>query len=149
MQKAGIDYIGVCVVVWTYNARGHVLLHRRGPLCRDENGCWDICAGSLEFGETPEECMRREVAEEIGVEVISSQLLGTRNVLRRTGDSDYLTHWVSIDYKALIEIDRPRIIELGKADEIAWFSPFALPYPLSSPLSLFATKYSLAPAMGV
>jgi 8-oxo-dGTP pyrophosphatase MutT (NUDIX family) len=43
---------------------GRVLLHRRA-----DSGVWDLIGGSMEPGETFEETVRREVREEIGVEL--------------------------------------------------------------------------------
>lgn len=48
---------------------GRVLLvHRRADRV-DYPSTWDLPGGHLEPGETPEEALRREVREEIGVEV--------------------------------------------------------------------------------
>jgi ADP-ribose pyrophosphatase YjhB (NUDIX family) len=42
-------------------------MHCRSKNCRDEQGCWDCGGGSMEFGETFEETVKREVEEEYGV----------------------------------------------------------------------------------
>ena len=46
------------------NKNGEVLLQKRS-----DNGCWDYPAGSMELGESFEECARREVLEETGIDV--------------------------------------------------------------------------------
>ena len=53
---------------------GLVLLTRRAnPPCA---GMWDLPGGFLEAGETPEEALRRELREELSVEVRSARLVG-------------------------------------------------------------------------
>ena len=44
-----------------------VLLARRAPHKRTYAGCWDVIGGHVEPGETIEQALIREVAEEIGV----------------------------------------------------------------------------------
>jgi mutator protein MutT len=44
-----------------------LLLGRRALHCRSYPGCWDIIGGHVEAGETLEQTLVREVAEEIGV----------------------------------------------------------------------------------
>ena len=80
--KRGIDYIGVTVVFYCHDGAGRLLLHKRSAACRDEQGRWDVGGGSMEFGETFEEAVRREVREEYGVEPLSVVYAATTNVLR-------------------------------------------------------------------
>ncbi|MBO4876473.1 MAG: NUDIX hydrolase [Ruminococcus sp.] len=44
------------------NGKNEILLQKRS-----DNGCWDYPAGSMELGESFEECARREVLEETGL----------------------------------------------------------------------------------
>lgn len=53
------------------NKEGMILLHRR----RD-NDMWSLPGGVMETGETIEDCVRREVKEETGVEVTINRLIG-------------------------------------------------------------------------
>lgn len=44
---------------------------KRFLLFREENGQWDLPGGGLDYGETPQECLKRELKEEGGLEIIS------------------------------------------------------------------------------
>ena len=47
---------------------GKVLLAQRGPADRLA-GKWEFPGGKIEPGETPEDCLAREIREELGIEV--------------------------------------------------------------------------------
>ena len=51
-----------------FNSKGQLYLQRR-PLWKDiQPGRWDTsCGGHMNYGETPEQALRREVSEELGV----------------------------------------------------------------------------------
>jgi 8-oxo-dGTP pyrophosphatase MutT (NUDIX family) len=52
------------------DGEGRILLTRRS-----DNGQWDIPAGALELGESVMDCLRREVREETGLEVVEATLI--------------------------------------------------------------------------
>jgi A/G-specific adenine glycosylase len=57
--------IGVAVI---WNEQGQILIDRRraqGLL----GGLWEFPGGKIEFGETIEECIKREIKEELGIEI--------------------------------------------------------------------------------
>ena len=39
-------------------------------LCKEDNGVWDFPGGGLDHGEKPDVCIKRELQEEMGLEVI-------------------------------------------------------------------------------
>jgi 8-oxo-dGTP diphosphatase len=66
--KRGIDHIGVSAGAIIHDGKGRILLMKRGPAARDEHGRWDICGGAVEFGESIDEAIRREIMEELCAE---------------------------------------------------------------------------------
>jgi 8-oxo-dGTP diphosphatase len=53
---------------------GRVLVARRHSTSRFEPGRWEFPGGKLEFGEHPKDAIRREIKEELGVEVSVDRL---------------------------------------------------------------------------
>ncbi|WP_234371587.1 MULTISPECIES: NUDIX hydrolase [unclassified Streptomyces] len=117
-----------CVFV-CHDGAGRVLLARRSAGARDEPGAWDCGAGALEFGESFERAVAREVYEEYGVRPLGIEQIGVRNVLR--GDP-VDSHWVAVVFAVRVERDEVTIGEPHKFDALDWFAPHALPVPLHS-----------------
>jgi 8-oxo-dGTP diphosphatase len=128
--KRGVDYIGVNCAFFCHDNDNRFLMHKRSQKCRDEQGCWDNGAGSMEHGETFEETVRREVLEEYGVEPIEIQYVLTKNVLR--DNNGQKTHWVKNLHWVLIDRDQVKNNDPEKIDEIGWFTFDNLPEPLHS-----------------
>lgn len=129
-KKSGVDYIGVSCVFYCHDGKGNFLMHKRSKNCRDEIGNWDVGAGSMEFGESFEEAVRREIKEEYRVDVLNLQFLGVNNVLRKHNSKK--THWVAILFAAKVDPKKVSIGEKEKMDEIGWFKYENLPSPLHS-----------------
>lgn len=128
--RRGVDHIGVSCVFFCHDGQGNLLMHKRSTKCRDEHGRWDCGGGALEFGETLEEAIQREVKEEYGVEPLEILQLYTCNVLRKNGEID--THWVGVVHSVKVERAKVIIGEPEKMDEIGWFTKDTLPEPLHS-----------------
>ncbi len=125
--KRGVDCIGVCVSFLLHDGNGGVLLHKRSEKCRDECGNWDCGAGALEFGESFEASLRREITEEVCAEIIEIKALGARNVLRE--HQGIATHWVAVRYAVQVDPTQVQNGEPEKIDEIGWFTIGTLPNP--------------------
>lgn len=132
-MKRGVDYIGVNCVFWCHDAAGRILMHKRSANCRDERGNWDCGAGAMEFGETFEETVRREVMEEYGVEPLAIEYIATGNVLREHDGKT--THWIKNTHWVLIDPAGVKNNDPEKIDEISWFTFDSLPAPLHSQFS--------------
>ena len=82
MEK-GRDYIRVGVGAIVVD-RGRVLLLKRRK--EPEAGCWGIQGGAVEFGEPIEDAVKRELKEELSVEVDLVALLSvTDHILPHAG----------------------------------------------------------------
>lgn len=61
--------------VWPVSVKGVVIHDRRVLLLRNDRDEWELPGGRLEPGETPEQCVVREIAEETGWPVTVEELL--------------------------------------------------------------------------
>lgn len=63
--------IGVGII---YNRRGEILIDRR--LAKGEmGGFWEFPGGKIELNETVEECIKREIREELDIEILVEEFL--------------------------------------------------------------------------
>lgn len=132
MQK-GIDYVAVGVSYFCHDGQGKYLMNKRSKNCRDEHGCWDIGGGSVEFGLTIEQTLRKELKEEYCVENISYEFLGHRDVFREQDGKK--THWIQFFFRVLVDPKEVKNGEPHKFDELGWFSLDHLPSPLHSQIA--------------
>ena len=139
--KKGVDYTGVTISFFCHDGEGNFVMHRRNENCRDEHGRWDFGGGGLEFGETFEQCLIREIKEEYGTEPINFERIGVDEIFREHEGRP--THWVSIRYKAKVEREKVINNEPHKHDELTWVTLDALPSPLHSQLMSELEKYRL------
>lgn len=96
---------------------GRVLLAHRHPARRWYPDCWDLVGGHIEPGETPEQAVRRECYEEIGVVVRALRPMAI--TLSTPGIEPHafvITEWDGEPTNAAIE----------EHDELAWFTPAQL-----------------------
>ena len=72
-----------------------VLVKRRhAPLA----GCWSLPGGAVEVGETLQEGVRRELREEIGIEVTVGPLIELLDRITRDDSGRIRYHYVLADY---------------------------------------------------
>lgn len=132
--KRGVDFIGVNCVFVCHDGKGNVLINKRSEKCRDEQGRWDFGGGAMEFGESFDETVRREVMEEYGVEPITVGYVTTKNVLREHNGRQ--THWIKNLHWVLVDRDQVKNNDLEKISELGWFTFENLPQPLHSQIGI-------------
>ncbi len=93
-----------------------VLLCHRSPARRWYPGVWDFPGGHVEDVERPVEALRRELIEEIGVDI---RTVKGEPVLHRS-DADTgldLTVWLVTDWQGTVENHQPE-----EHDHVNWFA---------------------------
>jgi 8-oxo-dGTP diphosphatase len=90
-----------------------LVLRRKAP----EAACWSLPGGKVEFLERIEDAVRREVFEEVGVEIELDRLLHITQTIGVDGQ-----HWVSPVFQAHIVAGEPENREPAKHAGVAWFS---------------------------
>lgn len=138
-MKKGEDYTGVTVVYFCHDGKGNVLLNKRGKNSRDEHGTWDPGGGGLEFGDTIEDTLRKEIFEEYCTDILNYEFLGYRDVHRKHDGK--ATYWIALDFKVLIDRAKAKNGEPHKLDAIEWFTLKNLPTPLHSQFPNFLELY--------
>lgn len=138
-MERGIDYIGISVSYLCHDGKGNYVMNKRGVNCRDEHGTWDFGGGSVEFGDTLEATLHKEIKEEYGATVKRRKYLGHIESFREHEGKK--THWIHFHY--LVQVDREEVIngEPHKFDDIGWFRLDALPTPLHSGIPEALAQY--------
>ncbi len=83
------DRLLLVVAVALIAADGRVLLQRR-PAGRPMAGLWEFPGGKVECGESPHRALRRELAEELGIEVDLGDLVPLTFAAEPLSDKDLL-----------------------------------------------------------
>ncbi len=124
--------IGVFVV-----KDGRFLLGRRRG--SHGEGEWSLPGGHLEFAESFAEAARREVREEVNVEVGDARLVAVTNDVFESDAKHYVTIWVAADYVA----GQPEVCEPDKFTDLGWYDWASLPAPLFTPWTQLISGNSL------
>lgn len=122
--------VGVGVMI----VRGrHVLMARRTSGQRV--GWYGWIGGKLEFGETLQDCARREAREEAGIEIANLRLLCLSSIIVHD------QHWLDVEFLADIAAGEPRATAPGEIDAWAWYPLDALPEPIFEPARYALESY--------
>jgi len=124
-QAVGRVGVGVGVLV-VHN--GLLLLGKRKG--SHGAGSWSAPGGRLEFGEQIEDCARRELAEETGLQATTIELGPYTNDIF----SEENEHFLTVFIVARGVRGTPRNLEPNKCEGWAWFPWSAFPAPLFKPL---------------
>jgi ADP-ribose pyrophosphatase YjhB (NUDIX family) len=99
-------------------ASNRILLCRLSTWLPRWKGYWTLPGGGLKFGESPEDAMVREVAEETGLVVEARSLARIDSILDTSGDTDF--HGIRIIYHADVVGGELRHEAAGSTDRCDW-----------------------------
>lgn len=126
MMKRGKDFIGVGCGALVVNDKNQVLLMRRTDKCQGGmDGLWSRPGGTVEFGETVEQAIKREIMEELNIDI---ELFGPKRYYNDIREEDGIKkHWVACGCFARITGGKLKNMEPEKHDKIEWFDLHNLP----------------------
>jgi 8-oxo-dGTP diphosphatase len=124
MQMENRPKVGIGVIIIKDNK---ILLGKRRNAHGE--GSWCYPGGHLEFGESWEECSRREVREEVGIEIKNLRFGTITNDIFKNEHKHYITISMISDF----ESGEVTLMEPDKCDKWEWFEWDNLPSPLFLP----------------
>jgi len=116
--------IGIGVLILNKN---QVLLGKR--ITSHNKDTWQSTGSHLEFGESFEDCAKREVFEETGLKVKNIKQIIATNDFFPKDNKHYVTIFMSCEYESGI----PQLLEPNKCSEWKWFNKNKLPNNLFLP----------------
>ncbi len=94
-KKLNNSRFGVYAIL-KFEARFVLIKKGRGPY----KGRWDLPGGKIDFGETPEEALKREIMEETGLKISSYRLTDAIGYNKETAKETL--HHVGIIYRCVV-----------------------------------------------
>jgi len=104
-----------------------LLVKRRGS---HAEGCYGSFGGHVEYGETPIEACKREVQEELGIEVGNFQFVSCTNMIK------YGKHYLDVSFVVELVSGEPTIMGPDKIESMGWYDLNNLPEPLFEPVRI-------------
>jgi 8-oxo-dGTP diphosphatase len=104
-----------------YNDKNQVLLAKRSSNKKMDPNLWETIGGSIEFGESPIECLEREIKEELNSQLFNVELFGVYSYINKDNE----IHVISIQY--LAKIDKSLKFNKNEIAEIRWINEVDIP----------------------
>lgn len=114
MKREQIFRVGVGAII--HNDKDEIIIGLRGPKARDQHYKWELMGGLLEFGETPEEAVEREIQEESGIGVKAVDVIGTNMHL----SEDKTESWVGMTWLCEYISGKPHVTEYDRVIDHKW-----------------------------
>lgn len=133
-MKNNRPLVGVSIII----KKDHKVLVGKRKNIRG-NGTWAFPGGHLEFRESFEKCIKREVMEETGIKIKNIKFQTLTNDIHPKEKTHYVTLFFTSDYDS----GKVRNMEPEKCEGWEWVLWNKLPHPLFLPIkNLLAQKYN-------
>lgn len=116
--------VGVATIIWRDGK--FIVYERRGS---HGHGTWSIPGGHLEFGESWEDCARREAMEELGITIKNLRFFAVTNDVFTDDNKHYISIWMEAD----LDKGEPESREPEKVVSVKWADFKTLPSPIFEP----------------
>jgi len=127
------EKIKACVGVMIFKDGKVLMGERKGS---HGSGEYSFPGGHLEFGESFEECVKRETFEETGVKIKNIKFQCLSNIYKHSGRQDVLVSFIA-DW----ESGEDKIMEPEKCNSLNWYDLNNLPSPLFYPSEVLIDSY--------
>jgi 8-oxo-dGTP diphosphatase len=111
--------VGVGALI--HDRNGRVLLIKRK--FEPNKGRWSLPGGLLETGETLLEAGRREVREEVGVEIAVEKLFQVSEEIIRDPEGKTRFHFILVDFLASLDPEGAAIVLNDESESFVWSKP--------------------------
>jgi 8-oxo-dGTP diphosphatase len=143
-MNKGKDYISVACGAIIFNKEDKVLIGQRGSNARDDEGMWDFPGGQVEFGESCNEAIKREMKEEFGIQIEIIEIINFVEVIESK------KHWVGPTYIAKLISGEAKPLEKDKFNDFKWvditeIEKLNITTPCKQNIGAYKKKYSLKP----
>ena len=118
-SKQDHPYVGVDAII--LNDKGEILLEKRAQGMSTFPGYWAIPGGWMEWGETVEQAVKREVQEELGIEVEVVKFIGKYFDTNTFPIKKYSR--VALPHICKIVSGEPTAYQKEEVEEVKWVSP--------------------------
>ncbi|MEB2301431.1 NUDIX domain-containing protein [Lysinibacillus xylanilyticus] len=130
MEKEKSPKVGVGAVIQDKANKILLVLRKKAP----EAGCWSLPGGKVDYMETIENAIIREIKEELGVDIEVTQLVCVTNHIIQSED----VHYVAPTFAARITNGEVQNREPHALEEVQWFSINEIPENIT-----ITTEYAL------
>ncbi|QOS97728.1 NUDIX domain-containing protein [Brevibacterium sp. JNUCC-42] len=119
MMQENIPRVGVGAAIIDENRRILLVLRKKAP----EAGCWSLPGGKVDYMETIEDAVIREIKEELSINIVIDTLLCVTNHIVEAEN----VHWVAPTFIAHISSGEVQNLEPHALEKVEWFPIDELP----------------------
>jgi len=93
------------VAIWIMNNKGEILIQKRAATKKQNPNKWGLTAGHIDAGESIESGMRREILEELGIEINNFSEIEIRKLQEEHHNSNTINNYFAYVFFAKVDYD--------------------------------------------